>query len=152
MKKNKFLYFLIAVSLILTIISLADSMRTKRIVEVLNNYHEIDKILIFKDGNEYEIVGNHIEKYKDALEPRNIVSKRNGKQITENLKDKIIDIEYYIGSKKLLKSSIYVLSDKPASFLYYTFRVNNQLYTMIVNNEYRSVNKVDRSFLLEYLK
>ena len=83
MKKNKFLYFLIAVSLILTIISLADSMRTKRIVEVLNNYHEIDKILIFKDGNEYEIVGNHIEKYKDALEPRNIVSKRNGKQITE---------------------------------------------------------------------
>ena len=137
---------------IFSIINIADSMKTKKVVEVLNKYHEVDKIIILKGENTYEILGNDIEKYKNALEPRNIVSRKNGKAITEKLGDKIIDIEYYIGSKRLLDSSIYPLSDKPNEFINYTFEINNELYTMLVNNEYRSVNEVNRSFLLEYLK
>ena len=152
MKKNKSFYFFMTFIFIFSIINIADSVRTKRIVEVLNKYNEIDKIIILKDGNIYEIVGNDIEKYKNALEPKNIVSKKIGKEITKKMKDKIIEIEYYIGTKKLLDSSIYSLSDKPEGFMSYTFQVDDELYTMLVNNEYRSVNKVNRSFLSEYLK
>lgn len=108
MKKNKLLYFLMVVLFILSIMSLANSMRSKRIVEVLNRYHEIDKIVISKDDNKYEIIGFDLEKYKDALEPRNIVSKKNGKEITVKVENKIIDIEYYIENQKIIRV-LYIL-------------------------------------------
>ena len=153
MKNNKSFYLFMTFTFILSIINIADSMKGKRIVEVLNRYHEIDKIVIVKAENVYEIVGNDIEKYKDALEPKNILDKKLGKEITEKLKDKIVDIEYYIGTIKLLDSAIYSLSDEPEDdFIPYTFKVNDQLYTLSVNKEYRSVNKVNRRFLSEYLE
>ena len=49
---------------------------------------------------------------KNLLEPLDIVSKKNGRNNKE-LGDKIIEIEYYIGKQKLLKSGIYSLNHKP---------------------------------------
>lgn len=152
MKNNKRFYFFTAITIILAIISITGNMKEKRIVKVLNRYNEIDKILIIKDDNKYEIIGFDLEKYKEALEPRNIVSKKNGKGITGKIGNKIIDIEYYIENQKLLESSIYSLSDKlNDDFKSYSFEVSDKFYTMVVNKEYRGVDKMNRNFLLEYL-
>lgn len=141
-------------TLILSIINIADSMKGKRIVGVLNRYHEVDKIIIIKEGIEYEVPYSELDKYKKALEPNDIISMRKSKKTTEKLKDKVIDIEYYIGRKKLLDSSIYSLSGEPEEdFMRDTaFRVDNKLYIMVVSKEYRTVDKADRSFLSKYLK
>ena len=78
---------------------------------------------------------------------------RKSKETTEKLVDKVIDIEYYIGNKKLLDSSVYSLSSEPEEdFMRSTaFRVDGKLYIMIVRKEYRTVEKVDRDFLLKHL-
>lgn len=151
--RTKLYYFLISITIILGIISVIENIRSQRIVKVLNHYNEIDKIVIIKDENKHEIAGSDFDKYKNALEPRNIVNKKNGKEITEKLESKVIDIEYYIGNQKLLESSIYSLSDKlKDDFKHFSFEVSEKFYTMVVNKEYRSVDKMNRNFLLEYLE
>lgn len=153
MKNGKLFYFFMTFTLIISIISITNSMKSKRIVEVLNKYPEIDKIIIIKEGIEYEVPYSQLDKYKDALEPRHIIGMRKSKETTEKLIDKVIDIEYYIGNKKLLDSSIYSLSSEPEEdFMRSTaFRVDGKLYIMIVRKEYRTVEKVDRDFLSKHL-
>ena len=153
MKNNKVFYIFMTFLFILSIISISGSMKSKRIVEVLNKYPEIDKIIIIKEGVEYEVPYSQLDKYKDALEPRHIISMRKSKETTEKLVDKVIDIEYYIGNKKLLDSSVYSLSSEPEEdFMRSTaFRVDGKLYIMIVRKEYRTVEKVDRDFLSKHL-
>lgn len=151
--KTKLYYLLISIAIILSLIGIFNNLRTQRIVKVLNHYNEINKIVIIKDENKHEISEDNLAKYKNALEPRNIINKKNGKEITKKLEDKIIDIEYYISDQKLLESSIYSLSDKPnGDFEHYSFEIDGKPYTMVVNKEFRSVNKMDRRFLLEYLQ
>lgn len=154
MKNRRKLYYAsMSIVLILGIFNITEIVRSKRIVNVLNHYNEVDKIVIIKDGNRHEIVGSSLNKYKNALEPKNIVSKKNGKEITQKLESEIVKIEYYIQDKKLLESSIYSLSDTLTdNFKNYSFQVNENSYTMVVNKEYRSVNKMDKIFLLEYLE
>ena len=108
--KTKLHYFLISITIILSIISITDNLRTQKIVKVLNHYN---KIVITKEENKHEISEVNLDKYKSALEPRNIINKKNGEEITKKLENKIINVEYYIGDQKLLESSIYSLSDKP---------------------------------------
>lgn len=152
--KDKMYILMISLAIIAVTIGGLNIAKERRIIEVLNKYQEVDKIIIIDTEKEYEIPYSELDKYKNALEPRNIISMRKSKKTTEKLKDKVIDIEYYIGSKKLLESSIYSLSGQPEEdFMRGTaFRVADKLYIMIVQKEYRTLNKVDRSFLSKDLE
>lgn len=155
MKNKKKMYILmISIAIIAVAIRGFNIIKERRIIEVLNKYQEVDKIIIIKEEIEYEVPYSELDKYKNALEPKHIISMRKSKETTEKLMDKVLDIEYYIGSKKLLDSSIYSLSEKPEEdFMQDTaFRVDDKLYIMIVNKEYRTLDKVDRSFLSKHLK
>ena len=74
--KTKLHYFLISITIILSIISITDNLRTQKIVKVLNHYNEINKIVITKEENKHEISEVNLDKYKNALEPRNIINKK----------------------------------------------------------------------------
>lgn len=150
---NKIYYLLIIILAILFTICMGDSVEKKRIVKVLDHYEEVDKIVIISDKDKYEVSESNFSSFKNSLEPLDIVNKKNGREITKELGDKIIEIEYYIGKQKLLKSVIYSLNHKPQGdeLEHFYFEIDSKYYTMMVDGNFRSVNDKNIEWLSQYL-
>jgi|BioPla2DNA2_1021312.scaffolds.fasta_scaffold103600_1 hypothetical protein len=152
-RRDKVYYLLIIISAILFIIGIGKSMEEKRIVKILNHYEEVDKIVIIKNKDKYEVSKSNFSSFKNLLEPLDIVSKKNGREITKELGDKIIEIEYYIGKQKLLKSGIYSLNHKPQvdELEHFYFEVDSKYYTTMVDGTFISINDKNMEWLSQYL-
>ena len=132
---------------------MVDSAEEKRIIKILNHYDEVDKIVLVNSNKGYEVSEVNFSNYKNSLKPLDIVNKKYASEITKELGDKIIDIEYYIGDQRLLKSVIYSLNYKPQGdeLEHFYFEVDSKYYTMMVDGKFRSINDKDIEWLSQYL-
>jgi hypothetical protein len=127
----------------LIIFSVFHSIKEDKIVNVLNNYDKVNRIIIVKNGKEKTITDNKLQQYKEAFEPKDILEGYK-KEIKKVLGKKVIDVSYYIDDKKLLESSIYELS---RNFEHGSFNVDDSHYIMKVDSDFRSVKNTNMNFL-----
>lgn len=151
MKNKKKASILLIIGICFTIVSILNSIKEDKIVNVLNNYEKVNRIVIVKNGKEKTMPDNKLEQYKEAFQPINILTGDN-KEIKKVLGDKVIDLSYYIDDKKLLESAIYELVniyESKEELEREHFNVDGSYYIMKVDGDFRSVKKTDRNFLKE---
>lgn len=116
------------------------------VVHVLNNYGFVDEIkvknVITNDEKVYTF-GPDIVDPLQGLEPRSVLSKEK-KQIDKFVRDRKLEIRYYIKGEELFKSEIYSMEEGYGKG---TFKVNGKPYIMKVGSQYRQLNEHDMSFL-----
>lgn len=150
---NKFNYLLLMILPILLTINVLNKMEEKKILKVLNHYEEVDRIILVDNNDDkHEVFETDFINCKNLLKPLDILTKKNASEINKELGSKVLDVEYYIGDEKLLKSAIYSLKHKPkAEFEYFFFEFNDGYYTMVVDGNYRSINDKNLYCLSKYL-
>ncbi len=119
----------------------------KNIINILDNYVYINKIIFITDSTKTEITDSkELEYYKSNLEPKTIFkSKKN--EINSMLGKKIIRIEFYVDNKLLFIEDIFLLKE---SFPEY-FIINNQNCIALIDGLYRDIEVIDNNVLCYFL-
>ncbi|HHY12880.1 MAG TPA: hypothetical protein GX529_09660 [Firmicutes bacterium] len=145
-KRQRLARVLWVVSAVLMLIRVVDITNTRKIVNILDNYHRVDRIVISRGKAETVISGDELGRYKEAFEPGVILSGHR-KAINKVLGDKYLEMRFFIEDKILFRSVVYELQEgdeAPGCF-----EMGNRKYMMKVGWDYRSLNETSKEFLLE---
>lgn len=145
-KRKRLGIVLSAIAIVMTVFGLIETNRSRKIVQILDNYHRVDRIAISRGDVDVVVAGDKLERYKEAFEPQVILS-GDRKTINKVLGDKYLDMRFFIEDELLFSGAIYELttdSDVPGSF-----EMGSRRYIMKVGRDYRGLSKSDKGFLLE---
>ncbi len=145
-KRKRLGMVLSAIAIVMTVFGLIETNRSRKIVQILDNYHRVDRMAINRGDVEAVVAGDELERYKEAFEPQVILS-GDRKTINRVLGDKYREMRFFIEDELLFSAAIYELttgSNVPDSL-----ELGSQRYIMKVGRDYRRLSKSDKGFLLE---
>jgi hypothetical protein len=145
-KRKRLGIVLSAIAIVMTVFGLIETNRSRKIVQILDKDHRVDRIAISRGDVDVVVAGDKLERYKEAFEPQVILS-GDRKTINKVLGDKYLEMRFFIEDELLFSAATYELTtDSDVSG---SFEMGNRRYIMKVGRDYRGLSKSDKGFLLE---
>lgn len=150
MRKKEYITIIISlICILVAFLSIVRSNRVDRIVKIMNEYDNVNKIVIKTSTNNISITDQEkLKYYKTNLEPDSILENQK-KDINNSLDKKVLEIEFFVNDKVLFTEEIYLLNDDTQATDY--FMINDSKYIAKVHNFYRELHIQDNAIFDDIL-